>query len=78
MLHLLPAGILSNFYLLNFLQSFPNLGHFSLIFISLDSNKVYSLDIIVRLKQNTISYTTSQTAYMSTALTVIKHAKLQT
>ena len=33
-------------------------------------NKVYSLDIVVHLKQNTISYTTSQTAYMSTAVTL--------
>ena len=32
-------------------------------------NKVYSLDIIVHLKQNTKSYT-SHTAYMSTALTL--------
>ena len=31
---------------------------------------VYSFDIVVYLKQNTISYTTSQTAYMSTALTL--------
>ena len=31
-------------------------------------NKVYSHDIIVPLKQNTISCTTSQTAHMSTAL----------
>ena len=35
-------------------------------------NKVYSLDI-VRLKHNTISYTRSLTAYMSTTLTLNTH-----
>ena len=35
-------------------------------------NKVYSFDIVVHLKQNTIRYTTSQRAYISTALTLNK------
>ena len=33
-------------------------------------NQIYSHDIIVHLKRNTISCTTSQTAYMSAALTL--------
>ena len=42
----------------------------SLCSCNLGLNKVCSFDIVVHLKQNTISYTTSQTAYMSTALTL--------
>ena len=43
---------------------------FAVAFETFGLNKVYSHDIIVHLKQNTISCTTSQTAYVSTALTL--------
>ena len=39
---------------------------FAVAFETFGLNKVYSHDIIVYLKQNTVSCTTSQTAYMST------------
>ena len=43
---------------------------FCLVLYRYGLNKVYSFDIVVHLKQNTISYTRSQTAYMSTAVTL--------